>query len=217
MCKRRLRILREACLQGLHSPPRRPDKAHNGRIVTYRVDTMWGTDMTQVKTPEGHAYVFVAVDHCSSELVCHHAFFSATSREVLEPARMAVSRHMGGFGAGLADGFVLRHENGANYISEEFQSEIAFFGIDSSRSFARQSQGNGVAERFIRTLKEQIAHRRVFASLQGLLEELDRFAKLDNERWLLQKHGHKTPNQIRAEQREKAPEEGAESLIGRSA
>ena len=74
MCKRRLRrILRAAGLRGLHSPPRRPDRAHNGRTVTDRVDTMWGTDMTEVKTLEGRAYVFVAVDHCSSELVGHHA------------------------------------------------------------------------------------------------------------------------------------------------
>ena len=126
---------------------------------------------------------------------------------------MAVSRHMGGFGAGVADGLVLRHDNGANYISEEFQSEIAFFGIESSRSFVRQPQGNGVAERFIRTLKEQLMHGRVFAILQELRKELDRFAKLYNERWLLQKHGHKTPNQVRAEQREKALEEGAGALI----
>ena len=88
----------------------------------------------------------------------------------------------GGFGAGVANGLVLRHDNGANYISEEFQSEIAFFGIESSRSFVRQPQGNGVAERFIRTLKEQILHGRVIASLQELREELDRFAKLHNER-----------------------------------
>ena len=105
VCRRRLRrILREAGLQRLHSPLRRPEKAYNGRIVTGRVDTMWGTDMTQVKTLEVRTYVFVAVDHCSSEIVGHHASFSATSREALEPVRMAVSRHIGGFGAGVADG-----------------------------------------------------------------------------------------------------------------
>ena len=195
VCKRRLRrILREAGLQGLHSPPRRPDRAHKGMIVTKRVDTVWGTDMTQIKTLEGPAYVFVAVDHCSSELVGHHASLSATSREALEPVRMAVSRHMGGFGAGVADGLALRHDNGSNYISEEFQSEIAFFGIESSRSFVRQPQGNGVAELFIRTLKEQSLHGRVFETLEELRRELDQFAQRYNEKWPVQKHGDKTPN-----------------------
>ena len=54
---------------------------------------------------------------------------------------------------------------------------------------------------------------RVFASLQELREELDRFAKLYNERWLVQKHGHKTPNLVRAEQNKRALDEGADPLI----
>ena len=77
----------------------------------------------------------------------------------------------------------------------------------------RQPQGNGVAERFIRTLKEQLMHGRDFASLKELREELDRFAKLYNERWLVQKHGHKTPSQVRAEQNKSALDEGADPLI----
>ena len=46
---------------------------------------------------------------------------------------MAVSRHMGGFGEDVANGLVLKHDNGSNYISEEFQSEIALFGIERPR------------------------------------------------------------------------------------
>jgi transposase InsO family protein len=39
-------------------------------------------------------------------------------------------------------------------MSGDIQDEIAFLGIESSPSFVRQPEGNGVAERFIRTLKE---------------------------------------------------------------
>ena len=53
---------------------------------------------------------------------------------------MAVSRHMGGVSAGVADGLGLRHDNGSNDISEEFQSEIAFFGIEGSRSLPDQGR-----------------------------------------------------------------------------
>jgi hypothetical protein len=38
-------------------------QAHNGTIVTERVDLMWGTDLTSVMTGAGQASVFVAVDH----------------------------------------------------------------------------------------------------------------------------------------------------------
>lgn len=107
---------------------------------------------------------------------------------------MAVSRHMGGFGADVTGGLVLRHDNGAKYISEESKSEVAFSGIESSRSFVRQPQCNSVAERFILTLKEQLLHGRVCESVEELRRELDRFAELYNERLLMRKHGQNTPN-----------------------
>ena len=52
---------------------------------------------------------------------------------------------------GVADGLRLRHDHGSNYLADDFQQEVAFFGIESSPSFVREPEGNGVAERFIRT------------------------------------------------------------------
>jgi transposase InsO family protein len=54
---------------------------------------------------------------------------------------------------GVARGLKLRHDHGSNYMSGDFQDEIKCLGIEAS-SFVRQPEGNGVAERFIRTLKE---------------------------------------------------------------
>ena len=48
----------------------------------------------------------------------------------------------------------LRHDHGSNYMSGDFQDEIECLGIEASPSFVREPEGNGVAERFIRTLKE---------------------------------------------------------------
>lgn len=50
----------------------------------------------------------------------------------LPRVRMAMSRQMDGFGAGVADGLVLRPDNGSNKISEESQSKTACFGIGSA-------------------------------------------------------------------------------------
>ena len=59
-------------------------------------------------------------------------------------------------GDGAARGLRLRRDHGANYLADDFQQEIAFFGIESSPSFVREPEGNGVAERFISTLKENL-------------------------------------------------------------
>ena len=74
--------------------------------------------------------------------------------EALEPIRQGIRERFGGIGDGVARGLRLRHDHGSNYLADDFQQEVAFFGIESSPSFVREPEGNGVAERFIRTLKE---------------------------------------------------------------
>ncbi|MBK5935889.1 hypothetical protein CCR81_03585 [Halorhodospira halophila] len=91
----------------------------------------------------------------------------------------------------------MRHDNGPQYVSGHFQNELAFLGIESSPSFVRAPQGNGSAERFIRTLKEQLLWVRRFESVEQLRRELLAFKERFNRHWLLQRHGHQTPAQVR--------------------
>jgi transposase InsO family protein len=64
-----------------------------------------------------------------------------------------VREHFGGFEREIAAGLAIRHDHGSAYMSDDFQREVAFLGMTSSPSFVREPEGNGVAERFIRTLK----------------------------------------------------------------
>jgi putative transposase len=140
-----------------HRPASRPAHAHDGTIVTEQVDEIWGGDMTEtVTTAEGRAYVLIAVDHCSGEFVGAHAASDASRWEALEPIRQGVAKHFGSLDAGAATGLILRHDHGSNYMSNDFQREVKFLGITSSPAFVRQPEGNGVAERAIRTPKEQL-------------------------------------------------------------
>ena len=75
---------------------------------------------------------------------------------MLEPVRQAVRRHFGGFAATVAPGLKLPHDHGSQSMSDHFEKEIVFFGIESSPAFVRAPQANGCAERFIRTLKENL-------------------------------------------------------------
>lgn len=196
------RVMKENDLSAPQRPVQRDAHPHDGTIVTDKVDEVWGTDMTQtVTTSEGRAYVFIAVDHCSGEFIGTHAASRASRWEALEPIRQGVTRHFGGVGPDTALGLILRHDHGSNYMSDDFQSEITCFGITSSPAFVRQSEGNGVAERAIRTLKEQLLWVRHFASVEELRRALAAFAVEYNASWLRERHGYKTPDQIRAEQK----------------
>jgi putative transposase len=197
------RLMREHGLSAPNRPPQRPANDHDGTITTDAVDTTWGTDMAQTILASGaRVHVFAAVDHCNSECIGLHAAFGANRWEALEPVRQGVGRHFGPADADVAAGLKLRHDHGSNYMAEDFQREIAFLGIEASPSFVRQPEGNGVAERFIRTLKEQLLWVRTFHTLEELQDALRAFRIWYNANWLIQRHRHRTPDQVRADQRD---------------
>jgi putative transposase len=204
--RRVLRLTREHGLLA-HQRAGRPHgpKAHDGTITTERVDTMWGTDMTAVMTGEGQAAVFVAVDHGSAECLGIHASRDANRFEALEPVRQAVRRCHGSFGRDVAAGLRLRHDHGSQYVSHDFQAEIRFLGMESSPAFVREPEGNGCAERFIRTLKENLLWLRRFETVEELRLALQRFQATYNRTWIIERHGYRTPAQVRADQLDRMP------------
>ncbi len=199
--RRVLRLMRENALLA-HQRAGRPhgSRAHDGTITTERVDVMWGTDLTSVMTGEGQAAVFIAVDHCSTECVGIHASRSADRFQALEPVKQAVRQCHGGFAKGIAAGLRLRHDHGSQYVSHDFQAEIRFLGIESSPAFVREPEGNGCAERFIRVLKENLLWVRRFDTVEELRLALLAFRQTYNQSWIIERHGYRTPAQVRAEQ-----------------
>ena len=195
------RVMGEQGLLAPHRAVQTRTKIHDGTIITDRINEMWGTDMTQTVTAdEGKAYVFVAVEHANSEIVGIHAARSANRFEALEPVRQGVNRCFGSIAPDVARGLKLRHDHGSNYMSEDFQAEIKCLGIQASPSFVREPEGNGVAERFIRTLKENLLWVRTFSTIEELRTALSEFARHYNRTWLVARHGYKTPDQVRAAQ-----------------
>ena len=198
--RRVLRLMRE---HDLLAPSRvgspRGPRSHDGTIIPEAVDVMWGTDLTTTWTGEGQAAVFVAVDHCSAECIGLHAALRATRFEALEPIRQGVRRHFGGFAQGIAAGLALRHDHGSQYMSNDFQKELRFLGIENSPAFVRAPEGNGCAERFIRTLKENLLWVCTFDTVEELRRALLEFRETYNATWLIERHRFRSPNTIRQE------------------
>ena len=112
--------------------------------------------------------------------------------------RQAVTEVFGGADENLAAGVRLRHDHGSVYTSEYFQREIGFLGLESSPAFVRAPEGNGCAERFIRTLKEQLLWLRFFPTVAELNAALADFRVRFNQRWRLERHGYRSPAEMRA-------------------
>jgi putative transposase len=194
-----LRLMRQADLLAPSRVPRVVGpRVHDGTITTERPNQMWGTDATSTLTvQDGSVTVFIGVDHCTLEGIGIHAAKRATRFEALEPIRQGVRQQFGAVSAGIATGLQVRHDHGSQYMSDEFQAELRFLGVTSSPAFVRAPEGNGVAERFIRTLKEQLLWVRTFHTVEALRLALHDWLRLYHEQWLVERHGFRSPIQVR--------------------
>ena len=134
-----LRLMRE---HQLLAPQRQiapvEPNAHEGTIVTEKPNQMWGIDATATVTlADGQVTVFASIDHCTAECVGIHAAKPATRFEALEPIRQGVKEQCGGFRKDAAMDLKIRHDHGSQFMSDHFQQEIRFLGMESSPAFVR--------------------------------------------------------------------------------
>ncbi len=196
-----LRLMRES---GRLAPTRvghrHGDPAHRGKVTTERPDEMWGTDATRFYTErDGWCWFFGAIDHCTSEIVGWKTAKRGDRWAALDPIHQGVRYAFGGFDKEIARGLTLRSDWGPQYTSHAFGADLAWLGIQHSPSYVGEPECNGVIERFMRTLKEQCLWRHRFVDLEEATQAIAEFIERYNREWLVEKHGHRTPRQVRAD------------------
>jgi transposase InsO family protein len=196
--KRVLRIMRQHQLLSPHRPRRGADLVHDGTIITAAPGILWGTDGTRVFTvDQGWCWIFVAVEHWNAECLGWHVCKTGSRYAALEPIAAGLTRAYGAVGADIGRGLQLRMDNGTQYLSDHFLNQIRHWGITPSFAFIEQPQTNGVAERFNRTLKEQVIHGRIFRTLDELRLAVAAFVDRYNAHWRVEKLGFLTPVEAR--------------------
>ncbi|MEX3582331.1 MAG: integrase core domain-containing protein [Burkholderia sp.] len=74
---------------------------------------------------------------------------------------------------------------------------IKFWGITPSYAFVAESQTNGVAARFNRTMKEQAIHGRLFNNVEEVRAAAVALKDRYNREWRFEKLGSKAPLEAR--------------------
>jgi len=198
--KRVLRIMRLNQLLSPYRVPQGEPNPHDGKIISSAPNVMWGTDGTKVFTvEEGWCWIFTAVEHWNAECVGWHVTKTGDRFAALQPLSMALLKHYGSVQAGVARGLTLRMDNGSQYLSDHFQNQLKFWGIASSFAFVRQPETNGVAERFNRTLKEQVIYGRTFRTIEEVRAAMATFVSQYNQLWPVEKLKYLSPDQAREE------------------
>ena len=170
----------------------------HGQIIAHAPNLMWGTDGVRVFTvDDGWGWIFTAVEHWNAECVGWHVCKRGDRFAALQPISMGLAGLYGSTAAGAARGLALRMDHGSQYLSDHFTNQIKFWGIQPSYAFVAEPQTNGVAERFNRTLKEQIIHGRIYRNIAELRDAVRDFVELYNAQWIVEKNGYLSPAQAR--------------------
>jgi putative transposase len=199
--KRVLRLMRQHALRAPRrlGPPN-GNPAHDGTIITNRPDVMWGTDATRFYTArEGWCWFFGAIDHHLDEVVGWHTAKLGDRWAALEPIRQGVRHVFGRFAKDVARGLAIRCDWGPQYIADAWINEVKWLGCTISPSYVGEPECNGVAERFMRTLKEQCIYLHQFRTVEEAHQIIGAFIARYNAEWLIERLGHRTPAQARAD------------------
>jgi len=199
--KRVLRIMREHQLLSPHRQRQGAALAHDGTIITDAPGIMWGTDGARAFTlDEGWCWIFVAVEHWNAECVGWHVCKTGSRYAALEPIAAGLTQVYGAVGTDIGRGLQLRMDHGTQYLSDHFLNQIRYWGLTPSFAFVEQPQTNGVAERFNRTLKEQVIHGRIYHTVDELRVAVAAFVERYNTHWRVEKLGFLTPTEARLRQ-----------------
>ena len=194
-----LRLLRE---QGLLSPyrhhPAEPS-AHEGTITTHAPNVLWGTDGARAFTlADGWVWVFSTVEHWNGECVGIHVAKKGDRFAALEPLAQGLTRLYGAVTAdeSLAD-CPCAWITAPSPSPTTSNTHSATGASPESFAFVEQPQTHGVAERFNRTLKEQLLHGRTYRNVEELRTAVTAFVRTYNTQWRLEKLGFLTPTEAR--------------------
>ncbi len=197
----RKRVLRLTRAAGLLAPTarvrRRSRRLHEGTITVERPDTLWATDATEgASAIDGRCAIFCVVDHASGE-----AWADASPRmdrlAAADLLREACQERFGSVERAVAQGLALRHDGGSCFRSHHYQAEIDHLGIERSPAYHYEPETNGVVEKFIQTLKEQVLWIERFETLEELRAAVRAFARTYNRDWLIERLGYRSPLEAR--------------------
>ncbi len=124
-----------------------------------------------------------------------HAAEPGTRIEALEPIRQVVwmrfSSHRQGHRCEPCP-----FAKGSQSVAILFFGEICWSEIDSSQPLVRLCQGNSCADRFIRTIKENLLWLKTYSCIEYLQRACLRFKDEHDKHWLVECHGYRAPSQF---------------------
>jgi putative transposase len=178
-------------------PNRKPPP--RGHVTVPEPNRRWATDLTTVWTAQdGVCAVTILVDCGDRSVLGLTVSKSQEAPTILAPVRAALREHFGAPGC-VPGELELRTDHGPQYTGSDCEAMCKQWNVQHTRAPVGRPTGNAVAERTIRTMKEECVWLEDFASLAALQEALDAWRETFNQRRPHQALNWQTPAERRAE------------------
>lgn len=196
---------------GLLLPPDQPSRkpAPRGHVTVPEPNRRWATDLTTVWTDQdGLVAVTILVDCGDRSVLGLVASKSQEAPTILAPVRSALREHFGG-PAQVPSGLELRTDHGSQYTGSDCEALCKHWRVQHTLAPVGRPTGNAVAERTIRTMKEECIWLADFASAVELQTALDEWRETFNTRRPHQALAWQTPAERRAQRLSERYQEAA--------
>ena len=141
-----------------HAQPIAPNRLGQRETPVERPNEVWVSDITYVPTAEGWLYLAGVLDLGSRKIVGWAMGESLETSLPLDALQMALRQRRPKAG-------LLHHsDRGSQYASEAYREHLAAWDVTPSMSRRGNCYDNAAMESFWSTLKEELVHRRSFAS-----------------------------------------------------
>jgi putative transposase len=141
----------KATTDSKHALPVAPNRLEQN-FSTARPDQVWTADLTYISTGEGWLYLAVVLDLYTRQVVGWAMRERMTKELVIDALRMAWFRRR------PAAGLIYHSDRGSQYCSQEFQRQLAEYGMLASMSRKGNCWDNAPSESFFNSLKNERVH-----------------------------------------------------------
>jgi putative transposase len=144
-----------------------------GTVTVEQPNRRWATDFTTVWTKEDGMVAVVPVIDCGCRSMLAIGVTKAQdAAAILAPVRVAMVAAFDS-PAGVPDGFEMRTDHGPQYTGETCAEFSKDWKVNHTFAPVGRPTGNAVAERVIRTMKEECIWLRDWVSLKEFVDSQD--------------------------------------------
>ena len=182
----------------LSSDRTRPQPSPRGQVTVPQSNRRWASDLTTVWTAkDGLCAVMLVVDCGDRSVLALRASKSQQSLAALSPVHTAL-RQAFGWPPRVPDGFELRTDHGPQYTGADCEAMCQHWNVLHTLAPPGRPRGNSVAERTIRTMKEECIWLEDFEDLASLQAALAAWQRSFNDKRPHQSLRWQTPGERRA-------------------